>query len=410
MDKLKGSRKVYRSHLMRIYGKIEELNLTQPATEETTSLVISYIDQLNRKAESLQQLDTKIQSMIEGDDDSERDTFESIEIQDMLIEKLTRLKRYLEKNNSTIHISQPAQSNTLEPVVPVSGMQETIVQQPSASRLPKLNLPRFSGDLLEWQTFWDSFQAAVHSNPKLTSIEKFNYLRSLLDGEASRTVSGFTLTNANYEQSVSLLEARFGKKQRIISAHMKALWNLPTPSNTASSLRQLYDTIESHIRGLESLGKSQDTYGDLLVSLILGRLPKPVIRNLTRNHSRDQWNIDELQASIKREINILESGSENHDDHSQTSITGSFFTGVHKGQSRTPSGERKVVSAKPMCLYCKGPHSAVYCNVVVDTRARLDIVKKERLCFNCLGNHKATHCNSKNRCRSCHKKHHSSLC
>ena len=390
MDKLKGSRKAYRSHLTRIYGKIEELNLTEPATEETYSLVTSFIDQLNRKAESLQQLDSKIQSMIEGADDVERDTFESIEVQDLLIEKLTRLKCYLEKNSST--------TRTLPPAVP--GAPESVVQPSAASRLPKLDLPRFSGEPLEWQTFWDSFQAAVHSNTKLTGVEKFNYLRSLLDGEASRTVSGFTLTNTNYEQSISLLEARFGKKQRIINAHMKALWNLPTPSNTASSLRQLYDTVETHIRGLESLGKSKDTYGDLLVSLILGRLPTPVIRNITRSHSTDQWTIDELRTGIEREIAILESGLENRDDHSQTSITGSFFTGIRKEKLRSPLGDRRAVSAKPLCVYCKGPHSAVHCTVVVDTKARLDIVKKGRLCFNCLGNHKAAHCNSKNRCRS----------
>jgi len=154
MDKLKGSRKAYRSHLTRIYGKIEELNLTEPATEETYSLVTSFIDQLNRKAESLQQLDSKIQSMIEGADDVERDTFESIEVQDLLIEKLTRLKRYLEKNSST--------TRTLPPAVP--GAPESVVQPSAASRLPKLDLPRFSGEPLEWQTFWDSFQAAVHSN------------------------------------------------------------------------------------------------------------------------------------------------------------------------------------------------------------------------------------------------------
>jgi len=154
-----------------------------------------------------------------------------------------------------------------------------------------------------------------------------NYLRSLLDWEASRTVSGFTLTNPNYEQSISLLEVRFGKEQRIINAHMKALWNLPVPSNIASSLRELYDTTECHIRGLESLGK---TCGDLLVSLILGRFPMPVIRNLTRNHSEDQWCIDELRTGIEKEITILESGLENREDHSHTGITGSFCTGVHK--------------------------------------------------------------------------------
>jgi len=124
----------------------------------------------------------------------------------------------------------------------------------SASRLPKLKLPRFSGHPLEWQ---DSFQAVVHLNPKLTDIEKFNYLRSQLDSEAARTVSGFILGNDNYKESISLLESRSRKKQRVINAHMTALLNLPVPSNTAASLRQLHDTVECHIGGLESLGKKR---------------------------------------------------------------------------------------------------------------------------------------------------------
>jgi len=44
-----------------------------------------------------------------------------------------------------------------------------------ASRLLKLNLPKFSGDPIKWQ---DSFKAADHSNTNLTSVEKFNYQRA----------------------------------------------------------------------------------------------------------------------------------------------------------------------------------------------------------------------------------------
>ena len=43
-------------------------------------------------------------------------------------------------------------------------------------RLPKLNLPTFSGNPLSWQSFWDSFDAAVNSNTALDGIQKFNYL------------------------------------------------------------------------------------------------------------------------------------------------------------------------------------------------------------------------------------------
>ena len=148
IGKLKGSRKAYRAHLTRIYGKIGELYSTQPATVETTSLVMSYIDQLNRKAEAIRQLDLKIQTLIEGADDVEQDTFESIEIQDNIIENTVRLQHYMEKNNRCL----PPASPTIEHTDPVYNT--------SASRLPKLELPRFSGDPLQWQSFWDAFQAA----------------------------------------------------------------------------------------------------------------------------------------------------------------------------------------------------------------------------------------------------------
>ena len=45
---------------MRICGKLEDLDLTQPANAETITSVILYVDQLQHTAESLQQLDTKI--------------------------------------------------------------------------------------------------------------------------------------------------------------------------------------------------------------------------------------------------------------------------------------------------------------------------------------------------------------
>ena len=42
MGKMKGSHKAYQARLICIYGKMEELDLMQPATEETTNLVVIY--------------------------------------------------------------------------------------------------------------------------------------------------------------------------------------------------------------------------------------------------------------------------------------------------------------------------------------------------------------------------------
>jgi len=60
---------------------------------------------------------------------------------------------------------------------------------PSVSQLPKLSLPTFLGDPLKWQSFWDSFEAAVNSNSTLDGVQKFNYLRAQIQGEASCAIT-----------------------------------------------------------------------------------------------------------------------------------------------------------------------------------------------------------------------------
>ena len=88
------------------------------------------------------------------------------------------------------------------------------------TRLPKLQLPHFKGDVTKWNSFWDGFDSAIHSNGALNKIDKYNYLNSLLEGPAARAVQGLTLTEANYDSAIELLKWRFGKPQQVISAHM----------------------------------------------------------------------------------------------------------------------------------------------------------------------------------------------
>lgn len=79
------------------------------------------------------------------------------------------------------------------------------------ARLPKLSLPTFSGDPLQWRTFWDSFDAAVNSNTGLSDVQKFNYLRAQVRGDAARVIVGFPLSDSNYTHSIDLLKFRFGQ-------------------------------------------------------------------------------------------------------------------------------------------------------------------------------------------------------
>ena len=99
-----------------------------------------------------------------------------------------------------------------------------MTQRFATSRLPKLTLPTFSGDPLTWQTFWDLFYAAIHANTTLSGIQKFNYLKGQLQGDAARAIDGLTLSELNYTHSIALLQSRFGQPHKLVNVHMKALW------------------------------------------------------------------------------------------------------------------------------------------------------------------------------------------
>ena len=100
---------------------------------------------------------------------------------------------------------------------------QPVNQNATCTRLPKLYVPTFKGDVTKWNTFWDSFQSAVHCNKRISNIDKFNYLNSVLEGAAARAIQGLTLTEANYKAAVKLLQECFGRPQQIISAHMDQL-------------------------------------------------------------------------------------------------------------------------------------------------------------------------------------------
>ena len=90
---------------------------------------------------------------------------------------------------------------------------QPVSQNVVRTRLPKLSLPKFRGDVTKWNTFWDSFQVAVHCNEGISNIDKFNYLNYILERVAARAIPGLTLSEANYDAAVKLLQERCDRPQ-----------------------------------------------------------------------------------------------------------------------------------------------------------------------------------------------------
>ncbi|XP_027223345.2 uncharacterized protein [Penaeus vannamei] len=95
----------------------------------------------------------------------------------------------------------------------------------SDAKLPKLELPKYDGDLTQWQSFWDRFTASI-DRTDIPVITKFTYLQSVLQGKALSAIRGVTLTVLNYKVACDILKNRFGRPQIIINAHIHALMNI----------------------------------------------------------------------------------------------------------------------------------------------------------------------------------------
>ena len=74
-------------------------------------------------------------------------------------------------------------------------------------------------DLVHYDMFMTK-SVCTCANGDILTINKLNYLNSLLKGDAARTVQGLTLTSSNYDATVEMLQEHYGKPQIIISVYM----------------------------------------------------------------------------------------------------------------------------------------------------------------------------------------------
>ena len=231
-----------------------------------------------------------------------------------------RLTKLIYSRNGSILHPQPdrqGKCSASPPTVTPAVIEPTIAAPTTPAhgykvRLPKLTVKPFNGKLTAWTPFWDSFNSAIHANPDLSKVDKFNYLRSMVSHSALEAISGLTLTGDNYDEAIEILQKRFGNKQLTINKHMEQLLNVDSVTSPydVKGLRHLYDVIESNVRSLTSLGVKAESYGSLLSSVLMTKLPSELRLMASRKFGdNDSWNFDELLKLIEAEVQARERSS-----------------------------------------------------------------------------------------------------
>ena len=262
-------------------------------------------------------------------------------------------------------------------------------------------MPEFDGSVLLWRAFWDVFEFEVHNKLTYTGATKFNFLNSRLKVPAKAALSGLTPNNANYPKAIDILQERFGQPQKIIASHMRALYHMAKPGTDLASLRIFTDQLESHIRGLDALGKKADSFGYLLVCILLDKFSSDLRRNLARQHGTTEWTLEDLRAPLQQELEILDDST--LDQQAKRATFSQEAKVLFSGASQPPKKKR--------CPFCTGDHYPTHCTIVNRAADRVRVVSVKNLCPNCLDNSHNTFKDWRStfRCRYCGQAHHTSL-
>ncbi len=371
-------------------------------TQVEKDILEGYKVTLMDKKESINKLDEDILNEIEDEDKITEDIFQAGEVGESINRMIVRIDNVLKVVAVTNVPSQGLGTSVFSETQHIHPLS-------TKAKLPKLSLKKFTGNPIDWQSFYDSYTAAVHSHDTLSKVDKFNYLKTLLEGPAASAIAGFSLTEENYETALKLLKDRYANPQVIVSSHVDALLKLESVSNIheISKVRNLYDTIETHIRSLANLEIPSESYGTILIPMILAKLPQEMQLLISRKVGKDNWKLDDLLREFRIELEARERCSLIHTT-AEKKDTIRKTNGPYTSAALFTTGDTPPIQR---CSYCGEQHLSSKCNIITDIAARRAILRRKGKCFACLkSGHIVRHCPSRFRCPKCGNNHHISLC
>ena len=174
-----------------------------------------------------------------------------------------------------------------------------------------------------------------------------------------------------------------------------------TSSHNLKGLRRLYDLVETHTRCLHSLGIPSTSYGSLLSSVVMNKLPQEIRVLISKEVTGEGLDLDVIMKIVEKEISARE----------RATVT--VTSPVKKQPREGPVTASALLSnnSSIACSFCSQPHPSSDCGSVTDVGERKRILVKAGRCYNCLKKgHIGRDCRSPSKCSNCGGRHHLSIC
>ncbi|XP_055543597.1 uncharacterized protein LOC129729140 [Wyeomyia smithii] len=332
MDKLLRARKSHAPRMERVTKALEKLEDAEHAEPED---VVMELDNLNSVWSSYLTVQQRILDLAETDAIYEEAMSHQIAFEEeylALKKGLVKLQRRLGTTRTTLNQQNGGNASVIDILVQqqaqllqalsvnagASSSPMTLLPSPTAPpdcaplpdlRLPRMDLPIFSGKYLEWKSFYDLFCGSVHKNPSLRPCQKLYFLKTHLAGEAATLVSHLNVEDANYLPALDKLQSRYYKPREIANLHITRFLSQPAlTSSSPAGLRSLHDVSDEVIRALAALQREgRDIWLLHLVYEKLDQQTKELWSQKTMDMEESHITVDALLKFIDNRFTALQS-------------------------------------------------------------------------------------------------------
>ena len=177
-----------------------------------------------------------------------------------------------------------------------------------------------------------------------------------------------------------------------------------TSANNIVALRKLHDKIESNVQGLTAPGVTSESYGSLLSSVLVQKLP-PELRLIVGRTVSGEWILSALMKILGEKLEAREMTATPRDERSAMS-RGNY----HKSTAAALLSSSRAESTT-FCCYCRGDHTPEACKTVTSRKEQRGLLPNPGRCYVRLKRgHIGRNCRSRARCRLCGDRHHTTIC
>ena len=217
---------------------IEKLSKVEPVTDDERTIIDNEIEKcMELSMDAKEMLQTLSECIKDEDDDEVKNKQVAKAMQN------EKLAREIEKLKVETEYKQLEVIKLKEIKAPNSNPD--VKNKARTAKLPRLELPKFSGDITAWPSFWDQYASMVHNNDEISKIDKFKYLVSCLEDNASDTLQGFSMTATQYDLAIDHLKERFEDKEYIIHRYYEQLSELQKSRDNTEDLRYTFNILET---------------------------------------------------------------------------------------------------------------------------------------------------------------------